>query len=72
MELEKVRKLSLIDLRKEIVKTEHKIAETRSEVLMHRAKNHRSLRAQKQYLARLLTVSSERAILDSSQTDANI
>ncbi|MBU1083107.1 hypothetical protein KKE14_01580 [Patescibacteria group bacterium] len=68
MELEKVRKLEFSELRKEVVKTEHKIAETRAEILMHRTKNHRSLRALKQYLARLLTVKSERALLGVDTT----
>lgn len=74
MELEKVRKLGLSDLHKEISKTQKKIVETRSEVLMHRIKNHRSLGVLKKYLAKLLTVKSERALLkiDTASESENV
>lgn len=68
MELAKVRKLSLEELRKEVVKTQHQITEVRSEVLMHRVKNHQSLGALKHYLARLLTVENEQTLLTSIST----
>jgi ribosomal protein L29 len=74
MEIAKVRKLNSDELRKEVVKIQHKITEMRSEVLMHRVKNHQELRALRQYLARLLTVENEKALLAtvSDPGDKNI
>lgn len=63
MKLDKVRKLSLIELNKEIAKTRGDIVQLRAEVLMHKLKNHRHLPATKIYLARLLTVRCEKALL---------
>jgi len=72
MKLEKVRKLSLSELHKEVDRVRQKITEVRSEVLMHRVKNHRELRVLKQDLAKLLTVSNEKALLAEVTESENI
>jgi len=63
MELEKLRKLSLTDLAKEITKTTALVTQLKSETAMHRIKNWSRLREARRYLAKLLTIKREQEII---------
>lgn len=67
MDITKARKLNSEDLKKEIGKVEHNVVQVRSEVAMHKLKNHRKLRAVKKYLARLLTIKMEQSMVQESE-----
>lgn len=65
MELAKARKLTLVELTKEIAKAQSDVVHLRAEVAMHRIKNIQVLAAAKRYLARLLTIQREQTIIKS-------
>lgn len=66
MEIAKIRKLKPEELASEIAKTEQNVVQLKADVAMHRIKNWCALPAAKTYLARLLTIQREQAIIKSS------
>ena len=63
MKLEQLRKLSAMELNKEVDKTTISVGQLKSEIAMHRIKNWSRLREARKYLARLLTIVKEREII---------
>lgn len=65
MEIAKARQLNHQDLDKEITKVRNQIVKLSSDIIMHKLKNPRALRAARKYLARLLTIRREKEIISS-------
>ena len=69
MEISKARKLKPQELEKEIDKTRKQVVELRSEIVMRRVKDIKSLHKTKKYLSRLLTIAKEQSIIKSLKSN---
>jgi len=71
MDITKARQLKDTDLNKEIDKVRQNIVKIRSDISMNQIKNYTSLSSAKKYLARLLTIKKEKAIISQNQDNQN-